>query len=215
VAPSQRTRTIKSDQLDSLLPALRALCSLLTKSKTKGIVIGGVAASLLGQPRMTADIDATVLLDEGAIEDFLKQAGTYGLSSRITNPVVFARRSAMLLLRHEESRVPVDVAMGRLSFEREAASKAKFLNVGGISVPLPRPEDLIIMKAIAHRSQDIEDIRGILVCQPKLNVARIRKEVMALARALDMPGLWTDIAGMFKKKAAHKKADRRKSTRRR
>jgi hypothetical protein len=205
VAPSKETRTIKPDHLVSLLPALRALCSLLKKSKTKGMVIGGVAASLLGRPRMTADIDATVLLDEASLGHFLDQALAHGLIPRIANPAAFARRSAMVLLKHEASGIPVDVAQSRLPFEQKAISKARQVKVGNFSAPLPTPEDLIIMKAIAHRPQDIEDIRGIVLCQPKLNVGRIRKEVTALAHGLDMPDLWNDIAGLFMDKGKKKK----------
>lgn len=209
MAPPQRTRTIKSDHLASLLPALRSLCSLLKKSKTKGMVIGGVAASLLGQPRMTADIDATVLLNDGSIELFLEHARAQGLLPRIANPAAFARRSAMLLLKHVGSGIPVDVAQSLLPFEQEAIARATQVDVGGFSAPLPLPEDLIIMKAIAHRPQDIEDIRGIVLSHPKLNSARIRKEVTAFARALDMPKLWEDIEWLFKQKPVGKKSGRK------
>ncbi len=208
MAPPEGTRAIKPDHLASLLPALRTLCRLLKKSKTKGMVIGGVAASLLGQPRMTADIDAAVLLDDDSIGPFLDQALAHGLTPRITNPSAFAKRSAMLLLKHDESGTPVDVAQSRLPFEQEAIARARQVDVGGFSVPLPTPEDLIIMKAIAHRPQDIEDIRGIVLCQPKLNVGRIRKEVTALAHTLDMPDLWNDIAGLFMDKSKKKKRKR-------
>ncbi|MGH7166045.1 MAG: DUF6036 family nucleotidyltransferase [Nitrospiraceae bacterium] len=205
MAPSKKDRFVTSDHLTSLLPALGALCSLLKKSKTKGMIIGGVAASLLGQPRMTADIDATVILEDASIDRFFVLALAHGLTPRISNPAAFARRSAMLLLRHEASGVPVDVAQSRLPFERAATLRATRLEVEGFSVPLPTAEDLMIMKAIAHRPQDLEDIRGIILSQPELNVAFIRKEVMEFARALDMPDLWTDIAGMFRQKPAAKK----------
>ena len=42
--------------------------------------------------------------------------------------------------------------------------------MGDFSVPLPSPEDLIIMKAVAHRQQDLEDIRGIASCRQDLNI---------------------------------------------
>jgi hypothetical protein len=135
VAPSKESRTIKPDHLVSLLPALRTLCRLLKESKTKGMIIGGVAASLLGRPRMTADIDATVLLDEASLGHFLDQALAHGLIPRIANPAAFARRSAMVLLKHEASGIPVDVAQSRLPFEQEAIARARQVNVGGFSVP--------------------------------------------------------------------------------
>ncbi|MGH7165897.1 MAG: DUF6036 family nucleotidyltransferase [Nitrospiraceae bacterium] len=210
MAPSKKDRFVRSNHLVSLLPALRALCSLLDRSRTKGMIIGGVAASLLGRPRMTADIDATVILEDASMDRFFDLALAHGLTPRISNPAAFARRSAMLLLKHDSSGIPVDVAQSRLPFERAATIRATHLDVEGFSVPLPTPEDLIIMKAIAHRSQDLEDIRGIALSQPRLNVALIRKEVMEFARALDMPDLWTDIAGLFKQKSSVKKSRRQR-----
>jgi hypothetical protein len=47
-----------------LLAALRDLVAWFQDAPTPGMVIGGVAASLLGRPRVTRDIDALVLLDE-------------------------------------------------------------------------------------------------------------------------------------------------------
>jgi hypothetical protein len=166
------------------------------------MIIGGVAASLLGQPRLTADIDATVILDDALIDRFFDLALAEGLTPRISNPAAFARRSAMLLLKHDSSGIPVDVAQSRLPFERAATLRATRFQVAGFSVPLPTPEDLIIMKAIAHRPQDLEDIRGITLGQPHLSVALIHKAVREFARALEMPELWTDIAGILKRKSS-------------
>jgi hypothetical protein len=211
MATPQRPPIVKPDPLISLLPALRAFCALLKKTKTKGMVIGGVASSLLGRPRLTADIDATVLLDDASIEPFLNQAIAHGLMPRIADPVGFVRRSAMLLLTHQASGVPVDVVQGRLPFERNATSRAVTIKVGDFAVPLPRPEDLVIMKALAHRPQDFEDIRGIVASHPDMNTNRIRKELLAFAQALDMPELWDDIASIFPVKSKGKSRSGRKS----
>ena len=45
-------------ELGSLLAPLVALQRLLERFDDQGIVIGGVAASILGQPRLTADVEA-------------------------------------------------------------------------------------------------------------------------------------------------------------
>jgi hypothetical protein len=175
------------------------------------MVIGGVASSLLGRPRLTADIDATVLLDDASIEPFLNQAIAQELVPRIANPVDFVRRSAMLLLTHRASGVPVDIVQGRLPFERTATSRAITIKVEDFSVPLPRPEDLVIMKALAHRPQDFEDIRGIVASHPDMNTKRVRKELLAFAQALEMPELWDDIARILPVKSKGKSRSGRKS----
>jgi len=98
VAPPKRPRRIKSQFLSPVLPALRALCELLKKSKKQGMIVGGVASSVLGQARLTIDIDATVMIDDKDLAHFLAQATTVGLTPRIKHPAEFMRRSAMLLL---------------------------------------------------------------------------------------------------------------------
>ena len=54
------------------------------------------------------------------------------------------------------------------------------------------------MKTVAHRPQDLQDIRVIVTSNPKLDVRRIRREVRGMASALDMPERWEDMRGSFK-----------------
>ena len=51
-----------SPDVASLVAPLQALQRLLARFDDQGIVIGGVAASLLGKPRLTVDIDVVLLL---------------------------------------------------------------------------------------------------------------------------------------------------------
>lgn len=67
-----------------------------------------------------------------------------------------------------------------------------------LSIRLPTPEDLIIMKAVAHRPKDLEDIRTIIDKNPKLDVDRIKHWTKSFADVLETPSLWTDIEDMFK-----------------
>lgn len=137
------------------------------------------------------------MLDERHLNHFVKLAAVEGLHPRISDAIPFAQRNAVLLLEHSESGVSVDVALGRLPFERYAVEHATCVKIDDLVVPVVAPEDLIVMKAVAHRPQDLQDIRVIVTSNPKLDGKRIRKEVRGMASALDMPELWTDIAGFF------------------
>lgn len=174
------------------------------------MIIGGVASSLLGQPRLTADIDATVVMDDGDVDQFLLLASAEGLSPRIARSAEFMRRSAMLLLKHTATGVPIDINQGRLPFEQLAAARAKTIRLGAISIPIPTPEDLIIMKAVAHRPKDIEDIRGIVESQARLDVSYIQRHVQDFGHALDMPELWNDISQLLKKRTGQPRRGRGK-----
>ncbi len=200
MAPPKKSRRVRPQALSPLLPALRALCELLKQSHRPGIVIGGVAASLLGHPRLTADVDATVAIDDRDLESFLRLAEAEGLTPRNTHPDDFLRRSAMLLLRHDATGIHIDINQARLPFEHDAAGRARMRRFGGISIPMPTPEDVIVMKAVAHRPKDLEDIRGIAESQPKLDLSYIRKHVQEFAQALDMPQLWEDIRRLIERR---------------
>jgi len=86
----------------------------------------------------------------------------------------------------------IDIAFGALPFEEEAVERTVWREMSGIRVPLPTPEDLIIMKAVAHRTRDLADIEAILDAQPKLNVRRIRRWLKEFSALLESPEILQD-----------------------
>jgi hypothetical protein len=136
--------------LAPLLAVLTDLIAWLKAEEVAGVVIGGLAASLLGRPRLTRDVDVLVVADEGRWAGFLATGAKYGFVPRQRDTLTFAQQSRVLLVRHEPSGPDADVIFGSLPFERETVAQAVWIDVGGVRVPLPRPEDLIILKAVAH-----------------------------------------------------------------
>lgn len=203
---------ITNPSLASFVPAIRALCNLLKTSQVSGALIGAVAASLQGQARATEDVDALLRLDERTLDHFLEMAMAQGFKPRIPDALSFARRSAVLLLEHEASRVGVDLTICRLPFDFEAVDRARSTVMGDLQFSVVTPEDLIIMKAIAHRPQDFQDIQAVVRANPQLDVRRVRTQVQEFAKALDMPELWEDIAAFFKTLRRRGKKVRRQRT---
>ncbi len=177
---------------------LEALQRLMKKFNDRGVVIGGVAASLLGKPRYTADVDAVFLLSVEEIPQFIEAAEAEGIAPRIPNADEFARKNRVLLLKHAATETDIDISLGILSFEQEMVERSVIESIGNLSIRLPTPEDLIITKAIAHRPKDIEDIRAVVDKHPDLDIARIQQWVKQFADVLGMPSLWDDIAVLFK-----------------
>jgi hypothetical protein len=180
--------------LTSLLPPLTALQRLLARFDDQGIVIGGVAASLLGKPRLTADVDAVLLLSVEDLPRLIKAAEQEGLVPRIADAQDFARRNRVLLLRHEASGINVDISLGMLPLEVEAVERSQVRQIGALAIRLPTPEDLIIFKAVAHRPKDLLDIQALIETNPGLDRERIERWVRDFAQLLEMPELWEDIA---------------------
>ncbi|MBI1732178.1 MAG: nucleotidyltransferase [Gammaproteobacteria bacterium] len=174
---------------EAFLKVLADLTSWLESANAPAMVVGGIAASILGRPRATRDIDCLAFMPEERWSAFLAEAQTHGIGPRIEQPLDFARRTRVLLLRHAGSGIDIDVILGRLPYEEEAISRGEFHDLAGVRVKLPQVEDLIIMKAIARRPQDLRDIEGLLDAHPEANINRVRQWVREFSVAMAMPDI--------------------------
>lgn len=176
----------------AILPPARVLHDLVSWWKafgTRGVLIGGIAAAFLGRPRVTRDVDAIVVLELNHLAAFLECGEQYGFVPRLSDAVDFAVRARVLLVKHEATAVDVDLSLAALPFEREAIENARHIEVEKTPVPFARPEDLIVMKAVAHRPRDWADVEGILASHPQLDMARVRRLVRQFAEAMEQPEL--------------------------
>ncbi|MEM7112382.1 MAG: nucleotidyltransferase [Chloroflexota bacterium] len=185
------------DALEPLLAPIKALQRLIEAFNDQGIIIGGVAASILGRPRLTADADAMILLSIENIPQLINLAKQEGLVPRLPDVEEFARRSRVILLHHEESGINVDISLGLLPFEIEAVERSQKYDMGSLQIRLPTPEDLIILKAVAHRPKDMLDIEAVISVQNKLDQERILFWVQQFSELLEMPELLTELEEMF------------------
>jgi hypothetical protein len=172
------------------------------------VVIGGLAVALLGRPRVTRDVDALVLVPEEKWATFLKRGQASGFIARLPDALDFARQNRVLLLRHSATELEIDISFGNLPFEIEAVQRAKRIRLAGTTVPLATAEDLIVMKAIAHRERDLLDIEGLLDVHPKLDFKRIRYWVGELASLLEAPEITEDLERLLARRATIKRRPR-------
>ena len=187
-----------------LLAALADLVKWLDDAKMPSMIIGGVAASVLGRPRLTQDVDVLAILPEEDWANAVSSAARHGILPRVENALDFAHRSRVLLMRHAESGIDIDVTFGRLSFEQTAIDNSEIHDVGGLRVRLPRVEDLLIMKAVARRPKDLQDIEGLLAAHPDADIAAVRQWVREFATAMTMSDMLDD----FDKVVARSKSSR-------
>ena len=81
---------------------------------------------------------------------------------------------------------------GSLSFEEAAVEQGRTYSIDGVEIRLPRVEDLLIMKAVAHRPRDMQDIEGLLQAHPALDLQRVRQWISEFATATAMSELIED-----------------------
>jgi hypothetical protein len=184
--------------LEPFRATIEAIQRLLLKYNSRGVIIGGIAVGFLGKPRFTADVDALFLLSTQDIPQFLELARAENIVPRIRNAEEFARKNRVLLLKHTPTGTGIDISLGILPFEEEMVERGSTKTFANLSARLPTPEDLIILKAVAHRPKDVEDIRSIAKNNPELDEKRIEQWVKAFGEALDMPDLWDQINSLLR-----------------
>lgn len=147
-----------------LLDAAHALHRFLQDRGWPYCFIGGFALQHWGEPRLTLDIDLTLLADYG---DEARYVDTLlaAFEPRIADARAFALQRRVLLLR-SNTAVDIDIAFGALPFEISAVARAQVVELlPGREVRLCSPEDPLVFKAFADRPRDWLDIESILARQ--------------------------------------------------
>ncbi|MBI4681272.1 MAG: nucleotidyl transferase AbiEii/AbiGii toxin family protein [Nitrospirae bacterium] len=183
----------EKEQVQLPFAVLRDFVNWLKEAGVLGIVTGGVAASIIGRPRVTRDVDSVVIIDADFLNEFVNSGMKHGFIPRIEDVLAFAIKARVLLMKHKPTGIDVDISLGALPFEYESIDRTVWMDVGGFSIPLPTPEDLIIMKAVAHRPRDLADIESVLDANPGLDLQRIRSWVNEFSSVLEMPEISDDL----------------------
>ncbi len=142
--------------------------------------IGGLAVQRWGEPRLTLDVDCTLLTgfgDEARYVDELLAA----FAGRVDQPRDFALAHRVLLL-YASSHVPLDIALGAMPFEERCITRASSFDIGNEEALLTcSAEDLIVFKAFAGRDRDWLDIETIILRQrDALDADTIWRELLPL-----------------------------------
>lgn len=141
--------------------------------------IGGLAVQRWGQPRMTADVDLTVITGFGGEEPYV-DALLAELRGRIADAREFALRHRTLLLAASNG-IHVDVALGAMPFEEHSVDRASSFEISTTAtVTTCSAEDLVVHKAFAGRDKDWLDLEGIAIRQPSLDRELVFAELLPL-----------------------------------
>lgn len=122
--------------------------------------IGGIANFRWGIPRLTIDLDLTLLTGFGHEDRYVSELlGMH--ESRVRDAREFALRNRVVLLRTEDG-IGVDVALGAMPFEEATIARSSVAELApGIALRTCSAEDLVVHKAFAARPQDWVDIEGV------------------------------------------------------
>jgi hypothetical protein len=123
--------------------------------------IGGLAVQRWGEPRMTADVDLTLLTGFGNEAPFVDRL-LLSFRGRLDDAREFALANRTLLL-YATNGTPLDVSLGAMPFEERAVTRSSGWGVAdGVRLTTCSAEDLIVHKSFAGREKDWLDVQGIV-----------------------------------------------------
>lgn len=159
--------------------------------------IGGIALQRWGQPRLTNDVDLTILAgfgNEAAYVDAL--LGRYG--ARVPDAREFALKHRVLLLQSQEG-IPIDVALGGIAFEEQVVSRAtRYEFLPGVSLLTCSAEDLIVLKAFADRPRDWADVETIALRQQgRLDWTYVFEQLEPLCQLKEAPEIVARVRRLY------------------
>lgn len=176
----------KRSQVAEVVAALDASCRA---TGVRWYLFGAQAALLYGSARLTADVDATVLLGDVSSEALVVALQAGGFELRINDPK-FVAATRVIPVVHSVTGLPADIVLGGPGLEELFLSRASERDVGGARVPVVAAEDLIVMKILAGREKDKQDVVAILRAgRGNLDLGAIRSTIEMLEEALERSDL--------------------------
>jgi len=164
---------------------LSRLGAALDDAEIGYMVVGGQAVLVHGEPRLTRDIDLTIAGGQESVPGLLAVLAQLGLRPLPIDPIGFAAETMVLPAVDDTSGIRVDLILSWTPFEREAIERAETVSLDGLAYRVATAADLVVLKVLAGRPRDLEDVRGILIGNPDLDVRRIERWLRSFADVID------------------------------
>lgn len=146
--------------MENLIRSVVDLQQRLEKAGIPSVVIGGLAVSAWGEPRLTRDADIKVLARRDERGHILQLVADF--TPLHADPDEAFRRHGIAFF-HDPAGTRIDVMLAETSFDETAIGRARLIDMKpGLAVRVCSPEDLIVYKMISLRTQDRVDVEGII-----------------------------------------------------
>lgn len=169
---------------------LADLARVLGSLGLRWYLFGAQAAVHYGNPRLSADVDVTIDLGAVAIRELVARLGGAGIEPRIPFDEPFVSRTRVLPMVHRATGMGVDVVLAGPGPEELFLTRARPAIFEGVPIRVAAPGDLLVMKVLAGRAKDIEDVVGVLRAAPSgLDVDDVRRMLAELESILGQSDL--------------------------
>ncbi|MEO0234616.1 MAG: nucleotidyl transferase AbiEii/AbiGii toxin family protein [candidate division WOR-3 bacterium] len=157
------------------------------------MVIGGQAVLLYGEPRFTRDIDIVIGITPSKKEKIFDLVKELKLKIIVKNPEKFIKETYVLPCESSLDVMRVDFIFSDSEFEKNALKRVRVKKIDDCKVKFASIEDIIILKIVAGRERDLEDVYNILLKNKTVDYNYIYKSLKFFETILN-----TDLSSIFK-----------------
>lgn len=170
----------------------KKLVSFLNKEKFEYIIIGGIAAGILGEPRITADVDVDILLDKNNISEFLKKAKRAGFKINKQKCIKRAEETGIFQINYGDFHI--DFIIVSIDLEREAIKRRNVIKLYNLKAFFPTVEDFILLKIIPARPQDLIDAEKVIIRHgEKLDIEYLKSWAQKLSDEVEDTRIYNEL----------------------
>jgi hypothetical protein len=147
----------------SLIETLKQLSRVFNAGNIKFCLIGGLAVGILAKPRATEDIDLLVLISREDEETIAKLFRDHFKVIQDHDLMQFEKATIWRMIVEdtfttESGFVIIDMVFADNEIYREAVMDVITIQIDNVDIPLVKPENLIAIKKLSNRPQDLIDI---------------------------------------------------------
>ena len=157
--------------MDGWTESLRGVRTLFEKTGLRWAVMGGMAANhYRSQTRLSDDVDILVSLSEMDMDAVVDMAARQGWT------LVRRLPDGWFVRLHHERHGVIDVIASEMEYQETALGRACHTALGdGTEIPILTVEDIVILKLVAARGKDLDDVESILLSDAELDWGYVRK----------------------------------------
>ena len=149
-----------------LIHSLKEICLFLQEQEIQYMLVGGLAVGIWAEPRATVDIDflvASGLDDFDTLQHKLTESNKFVFIH--DKPMVFGKITFLRATTKKNTDIAVDFLFADDEFKNSALKRKEMVKVNEFFLYISSPEDLIILKLLSGREQDMLDAEKILKIQ--------------------------------------------------
>ena len=148
--------------MSALVEAYRSLARVLDGLELRWYVFGAQAVAIRGAPRATQDIDVTLEASGPQIEAVLHALEEDGIQHRYPEIADTLLSESHLMPLIHPNGFEIDLVLSGSGLEDLAHGRATRVEIEGTLIPFAQATDLVVMKILAGRGKDMDDVLSLL-----------------------------------------------------